>query len=701
MATVESFCRFCPTACGVTVTLSPDTVPAVKGDREHPVTKGYTCPKGRALGEWHTDPRRLDQMQVRGVPMPAEAGLDDLAQVLSRIRAESDPASIAIFRGSGASFDSAGLFSLQRLKTALQTPSYYSTLTIDCASLPLVAGLIAGNPGLHLGIPSRDARLVVLFGANPMVSHGHSFFIPAPANHLRNWTSNGELWVVDPRRTESAKLATRHLAARPGSDYALAAYLVRELLIDGADREYLDAWTEGAGELSDAVRPFELARVAALTQLPEQDILDLLAAIRRNGQVACSAGTGVTMSPSANLTVWLVWVLNIITRAIDHPGGTWFNPGAVRQLDQRPWPPHFEARTELGPRSRPELGSYRGEYPSAALADEIDSGNVRALIVLGSNLVTCLPDVERTRRSLQRLEALVVLNVVETDTTRLATHVIPCAGQLERADLLLNDWLKSDSVWQFTRAVMPPSAGRRPSWWWLAKLGTKLGLRLLPGELDPDRCTDEDVLRVVATAGGQGFWSGDLSDREDVAAMQARAASFEAVAASPGGLVTGRGERFGWVHEALRGVGRKWRLAPPELVDQLGATPDEQLSALRLVPARQLRHMNSQFPAQQARPHEADGPELVVHPDDAAAAGVLTGGQVLVESPHGRLLASVRVDDRIRPGSVSIPHGYGGHNVNQLTSTTAGVDELSGMAMLAGIPVTITAVEPGPARPST
>src|SRR5262249_35909670 len=147
---------------------------------------------------------------------------------------------------------------------------------------------------------------------------------------------------------------------------------------------------------------------------------------------------------------------------------------------------------------------------------------------------------------------------------------------------------------------------------------------------------------------------------------------------------------FGWVHKGLRAAGRKWQLAPRELLEQLRAWRPPEPAALRLIPARQLRHMNSQFPSQAPPLRAADGPALLMHPEDAAAAGVWDGGSVVLQSAHGELVAVARVDARIERGAVCVPHGYAGWNVNRLMST-ADVDVLSGMATLSGTPVAVRA----------
>ena len=119
---------------------------------------------------------------------------------------------------------------------------------------------MAGVGWLFHSIDFERTTLLLLLGTNPVVSHNsHMQAFPNPTARIREIARRGEVWVVDARRTETAKLATRHLAPRPGTDYALLAYLVRELLRDGADTEYLAAHATRVDELRAAVEPYDEA----------------------------------------------------------------------------------------------------------------------------------------------------------------------------------------------------------------------------------------------------------------------------------------------------------------------------------------------------------------------------------------------------------------------------------------------------------
>ncbi|WP_250212915.1 molybdopterin-containing oxidoreductase family protein [Acrocarpospora catenulata] len=671
--TVRSYCRFCVAHCGLLVDVDDGQVVRATGDAEHPLSAGYTCAKGRALPGFHHDPDRLDTPMVGRAgpdrrPTTWDTALADLAARLATISRESGPDAIAVFNGSGGGMDAAGALAARRLARALGTTSVYSPLTIDAPAKPLVGALVAGQPGLFAAGVAPGATLTVLVGSNPVISHGHSSGAPNPRTRLRELTARGEVWVVDPRRTETAEMATRHLAPRPGTDHVWLAALVNEMLAV-ADHRALARETTGLAELADCLAPYDLALAGRVCGIPPDDLVAMRDALRRHGRFAGLTGTGVTMSRSGTLTQWLMLVLQIVTGSADAPGGTWFNPGFIRSLDRHPWRTG-DHRPRPGPPSRPELPRQFGEQPTVALLDEIETGNVRALLILGANLASCLPDTGRALRALRAAEVVAVADVVHNGMTRLATHLLPCAGQLERPDLTyLTDQYAPEISAQYTDAVVPPAADRRELWRILADLGERLGRSILPGGVPVAQATADtlfaDALRTA---------------RCDLETLRAARVVVDPEPAT------------GWVRAGVRERGG-WNLAPAEL--RAAMYLPVPAGELVLLPRRQLRHFNSQLTTGPA----GDGSDAVyLNPLDAADLGIGDAGPVTVTSEFGALDALARLDRRLPRGAVSVPHGFERTNVNRLTSTRTGIDPLTGMPTLSGLPVQVTPRTPGGQR---
>jgi anaerobic selenocysteine-containing dehydrogenase len=478
--------------------------------------------------------------------------------------------------------------------------------------------------------------------------------------------------VVDPRRTETAALADRHLATRPGTDWLVLGHLVRQLLpADGSPEDgALRARADGVAELREAVAAFDAPTVAAATGLDPADLDALVATIHRHGRVSALTGTGVSMSRTANVAEWLLWCLGVVSGSYDEPGGMWFNPGYLLQLDQRDWAAS-DGTPGAGPASRPELPRRFDEWPCAGLISEIEAGNVGAVVVVGGNPATAFPDAARTAAALSRVPTLAVLDVVPTDTTALATHVLPAVGQLERADLpWLLDAYQLAVATQFTPAVVAPAAERWPVWRAFAELGARLGVDVLPRGSTLETADDEALLAPIADRSRGGR---------------------DAVLGARHGVVH-EGATFGWVRDRVLPEGR-WRLAPAPLLHQLeeawdGLGESGGAGALRLVAARQLRAMNSQLRDLAAARLPGGAPAVLAHPEVVHAHGG-PGTAVRVRSAHGELRGRLEADDRLPVGSVAVPHGYGDPNVSRLTSADHDVDPLTGMVHQSAVPVAL------------
>jgi len=671
---VRSYCRICAAACGIIVSVDGERVRRVRGDPDHPVSRGYTCPKGRALPDWHHAAERLDEPLLHGRPVSWPEVLDDLAQVVRSATDTGGPDAVGAYLATGLAYDIAGWMTAERLLRRLGTRQRYTPVTVDNAPVLRAAELVTGTSELNTVWDPSRSRLLLLFGTNPVVSHGYGTTLADPITRIREFRARGgQVWVIDPRRTETAALADVHVAIRPGADHLVLAWLVRELLADGADLDELESHCDRADveRLRVAVAPFDLERVSRDAGVDETDLRALLSAVRNAGRLAAMCGTGVTMSRDGVVAEWLRWALLIVTGSADREGGMRFNQGWLFPLDRRSWdrkPADAGSAPESGPAARPELPRWLGQHPCVALADEIERGPLRVLLVGGGNPLTAFPEPDRTRAALAHLDALVVLDVVHSEISATATHVLPVAGQLERGDISMLENVSFANGPQHTTAVVDPGAMRRPAWWVLAQLARRLDVDVLGGQ-EPDACDDETILRGIAAASADGY---------DVLA----AAGSHGVQAP---------DRYGWVHDHVLPGGR-WQVAPPSLVARLDHRPDPE-TGLVLTPRRRVRSMNSaRYVAIADRDRE---PAVIhMHPDDADASGVADGAYVRVTSAHGELEGVARLDTGIRPGVLSCTHGVIETNAGSLTSARRNVDPDTGMPQASGVRVTLTTAEP-------
>ena len=662
----RSYCRICAAACGIVVTVDGDRVQRVRGDADHPVSRGYVCGKGRGLPAWHHGPGRLDHPRLGDQPVSWDVLLADLAGRLGPIVAD-DPDAVALYLATGLAYDAAGQVAAAQWLPSIGSSSFVTAVTVDNAPVLVAAELVAGEPMLNpVWDPTRPG-LAVLVGTNPVVSHGYGTALPDPIGHLRGFRAGGgRVWVLDPRASETARHADVHVPVRPGADVAVLAAVARAVLEDGADqRELTDhCRLDEVAALREALIPFTVERAATAADVDPALLHELIAEVRAHrGRLAVHCGTGVTMALDGILTEWLRWVLLIATGSLDNATGMYFHRGAIHQLRRRPAPAADAPAPPAPPRSRPELPRVLGQIACAALVDEIEGGHLRALLVTGGNPLSAFPQPGRLRAALGRLDVLAVVDVAEGPMTALATHVLPATGQLERADLTLAELTAVRSGLQSTPAVVAPVADRRPVWWMFAALDRALG-RPTPGGVDPDLLTDELYLHGIL---GHSTLDG--------------AAVF---AAGPHGVTTE--VEHGWVHDELLPEGR-WTIAPAPLLARLRAlgdtapadgAPDELLLAPRREPA-----WSNSVPYGAG----ADVPVVRLHPD-ALADGTTS---VHLTSAHGTVTATAVADPAVRPGVASMTHGHPGAGPGALTSGDADVDPLTTMPLASGLPVVVSA----------
>jgi len=674
MATVEkkSFCRICGSSCGIIAELDGEQVVKVRADTDHPISRGYTCPKGRALPQDH---HREDRIEVPMIRVDGELRettwdhvLDDLAAKLNAIIGETGPRGVGTFIGGGGFLDASGLTSLLSFLREIGTPSAYSDITIDSVAKALAGELVTSLTGLEPRADLERSRMVLFVGTNPVISHARGLQMHAPTAAIRDMRARGaQIWVMDPRRTETAQRADGHIAPRAGTDYAILGYLIRELLEDGADWDYIERHAQGADKLKDAVERFTLDYASAVSGVERQQLLDLLAAIRRAGRLSVDTGNGVTMQRAGNVTQWLCLALMIVTGSLDREGGSWVNPGLINRKDKKDLPAApEEGWMRPGPESRPELRGTGGDFPCCAIPDEIAAGNLRAMVNFGGNLEVCLPDTKLTYETLKQLDVLAVLDVRHTRTTDIGTHILPCKDQLERSDMtFVTDSAFPVMVAQYTPAVVEPLGERKAYWWIIGQLGKRMGIDFFPG-FDVDTATDDDLMRYLLGSSEIDF--DELKEKR--------------VLTQP--HVIGWAQRH--VDEKIGG----WRMCPWPLAEQLKdlelREDPEGPKALILIPRRQKYHENSKLLELR------DEPLVIMHSEDARAHNIGEGAMVEVRSVNGTVRRMAKIDDTLRPGCINVPHGWSDElNVNRLTGTTD-VDSLTGMVLYSGLEVSVAPV---------
>jgi anaerobic selenocysteine-containing dehydrogenase len=713
VATHKTFCRICQALCGIEVDLEGGRVSGVRGDFDHPMSRGHTCEKGRQIGAQLEDPQRLRACLARRADgsfaeVPSERALDEIGARLRAILAEHGPRAVATYSGTAAYMNGATYPVVRAFHAAIGSPMNFTSLSIDQPA-KIVAVMRHGVWGGG-GHAFESADVVLLVGTNPIVSGFHVHGGPpgfAPGLLRRAQRERGlRVIVADPRRTETAQLADLYLPVRPGEDPTLLAGMLRLILAEGLhDRAFCDAHVDGVEELRAAVDGFGLDYVERRTGVSAALVAEAARLFARGPRGTATAGTGPNMAPHPNLTEHLILCLDTLCGRWAREGEPVNAPSLLTPALPRPaqaLPPGL-LPPDLNPDANKErtrvrnLRQVRQEMPTPALADEVltpGEGRVRALIVTGGNPVAAWPDRERTLRALAALDLLVCIDIEMTPTCRRAHYVLAAKQMLQRDDLAdYQDMLWERPFAQYTRALLPPDGDQLDDWYAFAALAKRLGktLALPGGELDLDAGpTTLDVLEL-------------LHPHAKV--------PLRALAEHPGGRVFE--EIDVRVGPPIPGIEGRLQLAPEGIPEELAQVLAEPVAEpgrhgrdgafTHLLVSRRVMHANNSiwraFPRSRGRANPA-----YLHPDDLAALGVARGSLVALESEDGCVTAVVEPDPGLRRGVVSMAHCFGGDpdddpdpreagtSVNALVSVERHYDPWTGMARQSAIPVRLRAL---------
>lgn len=727
-------CPLCEATCGLVLELDGDRITGVTGDAAHPLSRGYLCPKGAAIAELDHDPDRLTRPRVRDGDGWRDVDWDEaFAIVDERLRAVDDThgrSAVGLYLGNPNVHTIAGQLYARVFRQALRPGFMATASTVDQMPKHRACAEMFGDP-LAVPVPDIDRTdLLVVIGGNPLMSNGSMWTVPDVGQRIRDLQARGgRLVVVDPRRSRTAARADQHLAIRPGTDALLLAALVQVIVTDDlVALGHLDGHVTGLDELVRAVQPFTPEAVAPTCGLPAEAIRALAHDIGEADRAAVYGRIGTTTTPHGTLASWLVDACNVLTGNLDRPGGAMF---------ARPWhedrsgrPPQRFGRFQSRVSGHPEV---LGEFPAAALAEEMETpgdGQLRALFVVAGNPVLSTPDGARLDAALASLDLLVCVDPYVTATSRRADVILPPPPLRYRGHVdMAFAALAIRNVLHHTPPPLPLPDGL------LSEEAILLRLTAIAQGAGPDVDTDAADDLVAAGLAGQlasraTSHTGDRGVEELLAAVAPRRGpdrlidlllrsgpygdafgdrpdgwSLDRLAEHPHGVDLGPLEPR--VPHVLTTASGRIELAPPALLADLPRLQELQATvpsdATLLVGRRHLRTNNSWMHNVPMLRRGRDLCTLHVHPDDAAAWGVADGGRAKVAGPTGTVVVPVEVTEDIRPGVVSLPHGFGhdldgieqevataapGVNVNLLLDTTT-IDPLSGTSGLTAVPVEV------------
>ena len=711
-------CNLCEALCGIEVERDGDRVGTIRGDARDPLSQGYICPKATALADLHHDPDRLRTPLLREGSTHRAIGWDEALELAARKLLETRQAhgrkGVAMYLGNPTIHNLGATLGSQVLGMVLGSHNRYSATSVDQLPKMLAAYLMYGHQ-LLMTVPDVDrCDLFVMLGANPLVSNGSIMSAPGMRRRLDAIKARGGRVVVfDPRRTETARVATEHHFVRPGTDALLLLSLLHVVFAENLVR--LGRFAGHVTELDDlrhAAAGFAPEDTAGVTGVDAAVVRGLARDLATAGRAAVYGRVGVSIQEFGGLANWLVEALNVVTGHFDEAGGMMFTTPAVDLVQLGTWVGQKGSFGRIQSRVRGAPG-FSGELPVSCLAEEIvtpGEGQVRALVTLAGNPVLSTPDGRALDRALASLDFMVSIDPYLNETTRHAHLILPPVMPLEREhyDAALHAFAVRNTA-RWSDAMFARGDDQRDDWEILTGLARRMlrkgdgrdGLRDRAAALAQRVVTPRRAIDVLMRIGPHGYRKGlrDGLTLDKVIASKHGVDLGPLESTMPGRLQT----RDGRLH-----------LAPKELVadlDRLRARmvrwANEPAGALVLTGRRELRSNNSWC-------HNSlrlvKGPvrcTLRMHPADAAPRGIVAGDRVRIASRAGEVTAPVELSDEMMRGVVSLPHGWGhdrpgvrlsvaaahaGVSVNDVTDAQV-IDALCGTASLTGVPVEVTRAE--------
>ncbi len=664
--TIARQCTLCEAHCGILVTVEDSRVTRIEGNPDDMLSKGYICPKATAMGGLHHDPDRL-RTPMRRVgdtfqPVGWDEAFREIGQRLRAVRSTYGPSAIGMYIGNPAVHSSSVLYG-GLLRTVLLTRNFFSASSVDQLPQEFVAWRMLGSNALMpIADIDRTDRLVVL-GANPAVSNGSVTTMPGAKTRIKAVRARGgTVVVIDPRRTETARLAGEHVAVRPGGDVYLLLGMLHVLITERlCDEPAVRAVCTGWDELVDLVADTTAERMAPLAGVDAGTIATLARDHAAAPSAVIYARVGVCQQVTGTLTHWLVNAINAITGNLDRAGGQMFATPVVDAARYAKYlPMGHGAWTDRSGAHK----SFRSELPVAVLAQEINTpgpGQIKAMITYAGNPVLSTPQAGKLDAALASLDFYVAVDMYVTETTRHADFILPPVSPLERDDLgLLFPMLSVRNNARYDAKVFEPPADGLDDWQILARLATEmipLPVRRFTGRALNAVYDQFSPLRMIAAAIATG--------PHGVLRRGRKGLTLRKIRDTPGGIDLGPLQPR--LPELIGTSDRRTHLAPTDFLAAVRTVLDDATAAtepgydLQLIGRRHLRSNNSWLHNIPSLVKGRDRCTVLMHPEDAAARGLTEGDPATIESAVGAIVAPVEISADIRAGVVAIPHGWGHH----------------------------------------
>lgn len=675
----KTFCRICEAHCGLTI--ERDTagrLAKIRADSEHPISAGFVCAKGLRFLDVADHPARLHTPQFRqpdGTYVAAtwERAYTVIGERLRTIIAEHGVQSVGVYFGTPMIHHSLLLLTLFQWLRALGTRNLYTAASQDNANKLAAQKLIHGHEWMMPIMDIEHADFALLLGTNPLVSQGTFVHTPGGTKAYDAFRKRGgEMVIVDPRRSESAARWGGHIPIKPGTDVFLLLALLHDL------RELHTAHDPpGMSNLLALAAAYPAERAAVLTGIAANQIHALSHKLRHAERATILNGVGVNQGPFGMLSVILIQAIAYLAGHFDRQGGILFQSWAnvLQPL--------------VGLTSQPSrIGGYHshaGGLPGGILADEIlteGDEQIRALLVIGGNPLTSVPDETRLREAFEALDLLVCIDIFQNQTGALADVLLPGLTWLERFDI--GGW---DAMYETAPMLQTAARMRQP-------IGNTRNEARIIAELSLACGKPIFGNRLLAQAWARIDWDALLPRLLQPMqwAFRRRLRGAQGIPwkrAAPGVYRGRRAQRL-----------RFWSSELDPETTRLAAFAETMQQSRHehefILLGRRRRLAQNSWIHNAGRAEKASEACAWLCPDDMNRCGFANGARITITSEVGQIVIPVMAQDGVLSGTIVVPHGLPEVNVNRLISSAQHfIEPASGMHQMTGHRVTITRANGG------
>ncbi len=736
-------CPICEAGCGVLVTVdaAQRKVIDIRGDEDDPLSRGFVCPKSQGMKVLREDRDVLTKPLRRRGRDFEEIGWDEAfslaAERFQAITRTHGADANALYVGNPTAHNPGGLLYTLSCAMALGTRSLFSSTTVDHMPKVLSTGLMFGDQSL-IPVPDLDrTHYLLMLGANPCISGGSLMTAPGMERRMSEiHARGGQVVVVDPRRTETAVLASRHVPIRPGTDAFFLLGLLRVLFEEGLVAPgRLGEHLNGLDEIAAMARSFALADLSVASGIGVDVMVEIARGFASAPTAACYGRTGSSQQVFGSVTSWLIDVLNAVTGNLDRAGGAMIPMGVtpsifLNERYQGDVGPHHRWFSRV--RGLPEVA---GQLPAVVMAEEMltpGPGQIRGLLTICANPVLSSPNGPRLSQALESLDFMVACDIYLGETSRHADLILPGSSHLDRSDWpIFTSTFQVRHVAKWVDKVFESSPGSKTDGEIMLGLAAKIAGA---SERAMDDALAGHFLQIAEAAGGLG----GKTQAQALALLEAPHGSdriYEILLRThhfgdrfgerPDGLTLSKvkaadhgidmGPLFERLPQALGTPSGKVELAPellmrevPRLREAVAQTvPDDELV---MIGRRQLHSINSWLHNIRTLNRGPDKCTVLMNPRDAQRRHLASGDRIEVRRGDKVFEMPVTVSEDMMPGVISAPHGWGhdepdsrlshartrpGTNSN-LIASEFDIDLPSGNAVLTGFTVTARKASPTP-----